>query len=78
MIGKVARMAVGRNMARKRGYSAGAGAVAGLLAPFVIKRLLSLVGKAGSSAADARRRKKGPKYLPHPLTDVDQSGSRRY
>ncbi len=71
MIGKVARMAIGRSMARKRGYGAGAGAVAGLLAPFVIKRVLSLLGKAGGAAADSRRRRKGPKYLAHPLTEID-------
>ena len=76
MIGKVARMLAGRSVARKRGYSAGAGAVAGLLAPFVIKRVLSLMGKVGSAAADARRRRKGPEYLSHPLSDMYDRDSR--
>jgi hypothetical protein len=76
MIGKVARMMAGRSLARKRGFSGGAGAVAGLLAPFIVKRAFSLIGKAGGAAADARRRRKGPKYLPHPIGDInpDRSG----
>ncbi len=62
MIGKVARMMAGRSVARKLGYSAGAGAVAGLLAPFVIKKTLSLIGKAGKAAANSRRRPVEPEY----------------
>ena len=77
MIGKVARMMAGRSLAKKRGYGAGAGAVAGLLAPFVIKRVLSLVGKAGSAALDSRRRSKGAKYLAHPLSEVGRDGKAR-
>jgi len=61
-------MLAGRSMAKKRGYSGGAGAVAGLLAPFVVKKAFSLLGKAGSAAADARRRRKGPEYLGQPLS----------
>ena len=76
MIGKVTRMLAGRSVAKKRGYSAGAGAVAGLLAPFVIKRVFSLLGKAGGAAADARRRRKGPKYLNHPLSEMYDRDSR--
>jgi hypothetical protein len=78
MIGKVARMMAGRSLARKRGLSGGAGAVAGLLAPFVLKRVFSLMAKAGSAAADARRRGKGPKYLAHPLSEInpDRTGGR--
>ena len=77
MIGKVARMIAGRSLARKRGYGGGAGAVAGLLAPFVVKRVISLIGKAGGAAADVRRRRKGPKYLSHPLSDVGAQRNRR-
>ena len=62
MIGKVARMMAGRSVARKLGYGAGAGAVAGLLAPFVIRKALSLAGKAGKSVAKARRRPVEPEY----------------
>ena len=62
MIGKVARMMAGRSVARKFGYSAGAGAVAGLLAPFVIRRALSLVGKAGKAAVKSRERPVEHKY----------------
>ena len=74
MIGKVARMAIGRSLATKRGYSAGAGAIAGLLAPFVIRRVLSLVGKAGSAARDARKRRRGPEYLSHLSQRTSASG----
>ena len=77
MIGKVARMMAGRSLARKSGFGGGAGAVAGLLAPFVFKRLFSLAGKAGGAAADARRRRKGPKYLDRPLSDVTIDGGGR-
>ena len=77
MIGKVARMVAGRSVARKRRYGGAAGAVAGLLAPFVIKRLFSMVAKAGGAAADARRRRKGPEYLAHPLSEVPGDAGRR-
>jgi hypothetical protein len=62
MIGKVARMMAGRTVARKLGYGAGAGAVAGLVVPFVIRKALSLVGKAGKAAANSRRRPAEPEY----------------
>ncbi len=62
MIGKVARMMAGRSVARKLGYSAGAGAVAGLIAPFVIRKTLSLVGKAGKAAVKSRQRPVEPEY----------------
>jgi hypothetical protein len=62
MIGKVARMMAGRSLARKFGYSAGAGAVAGLLAPFVIRKALSLVGKAGKAAVKSRQGAVEPEY----------------
>jgi len=68
MIGKLTRALVGRSVAKKRGMSPMAGAAAGLLAPFVLKRAASLLGKAGSAAVEARRRRKGPKYLDHPLS----------
>ncbi|HEX8214859.1 MAG TPA: hypothetical protein VF582_05240 [Allosphingosinicella sp.] len=77
MIGKVARMMAGRTLARKRGYSAHARAVAGLLAPFLIKRLVLLAGQAGGAAADARRRRRGPKYLSRAIgagAGIDRSG----
>ena len=62
MIGKMARMMAGRSLARKFGYSAGAGAVAGLLAPFVIGKALSLVGRAGKAAVKSRRRPPEPEF----------------
>lgn len=62
MIGKVARMMAGRSVARKFGYSASAGAVAGLLAPFVIKKALALVGKAGKAAVKSRQAPVEPVY----------------
>lgn len=77
MIGKIARMLAGRSLAKKRGYGGGAGAVAGLLAPFVVKKAFSLMGKAGSAAADARRRRKGPDYLGQPLSGPDVHRKRR-
>ena len=67
MIGKVVRMLVGRSMAKKRGFSGAAGAAAGLLAPFVLKRAGSLLAKGGSAAKARRRRRREPKYL-GPLT----------
>ena len=63
MIGKVVRMLVGRSMARKRGYSGALGAVAGLLAPKLLKKGGSLLARGGSAAAEARRRRKVPKHL---------------
>jgi hypothetical protein len=71
MIGKVARMLAGRSLAKKKGYSGGAGAVAGLMAPFVMKRVFSLIGKAGGAAAKAKRRRSRPKYLIHPISDIN-------
>jgi hypothetical protein len=69
MIGKVARIMAGRSLARKFGYSAGAGAVAGLLGPFVIKKALSLVGKAGKAAVKSRERPVKQEYG-RPLGDA--------
>jgi hypothetical protein len=63
MIGKVVRMLVGRSMARKRGFSGAAGAAAGLLAPFVLKKAGSLARRGGSAAIEARRRRRAPTYL---------------
>lgn len=65
MVGKLIRILVGRSIAKKHGYSAAAGAAAGLLAPFVIKKVGSLVSKGGSAALKARRERKAPKYLRH-------------
>ena len=65
MIGKVARMMAGRSVARKLGYSAGTGAIVGLLAPYAIKKILSLAGKAGKAAAEARRQPVEPEYRQH-------------
>jgi hypothetical protein len=62
MIGKLVRMLVGRSMAKKRGLSGAAGAVAGLIAPFVLKRAGSLVKKGGATAIQARRRRREPNY----------------
>lgn len=70
MIGKLIRIAAGRSLARKRGYSGAAGAAAGLLAPFVIKWAAGLIKKGASSAAAARRRGRPPKYLRRNLSDV--------
>ena len=63
MIGKLVRMIVGRSMAKKRGYSGAAGAAAGLLAPFLIKKVAGLARKSGSAALEARRERREPKYL---------------
>jgi hypothetical protein len=63
MIGKMVRMLVGRSMARRRGLSGAAGAAAGLLAPFVLKRAGSLLASGGKAAVKARRRRREPKYL---------------
>jgi hypothetical protein len=63
MIGKVVRMLVGRSMARKRGFSGAAGAAAGLLAPFVLRRAGSMLAKRRSIAREARRERREPKYL---------------
>ena len=54
-------------MAKKRGFSGAAGAAAGLLAPFVLKKAGRLAKRSGSAAAEARRRRREPKYL-GPLT----------
>jgi len=70
MIGKIARAAAGRSMARKRGYSGASGAAAALIAPFAIKLALKGASKIAAKAADARRRRKGPEYLRRPLSDV--------
>ena len=70
MIGKIARAAAGRSMARKRGYSGASGAVAALLAPFAIKLAMKGASKLASKAADAKRRRQGPEYLRKPLSDV--------
>ncbi len=67
MIGKVVRMLVGRSLARKRGFSGAAGAAAGLIAPFVLKKAGKLVKRGGSAAAEKRRRRREPEYL-GPLT----------
>ena len=63
MIGKLIRMLVGRSVARKRGYPGLAGAAAGLIAPALIKRSASLLGKGASAALAAKRRGTAPKYL---------------
>jgi hypothetical protein len=68
MIGKVVRALAGRSVARRHGMSGAAGAAAGLLAPLVIKAGMSLISKAGSRAADARRVRKGPDYGPKSYT----------
>lgn len=70
MIGKLVRMSAGRSLARKSGYSGAAGAVAGLLAPFVIRRLAGMVGKGASAAAAARRKGRPPEYLRRNLSDA--------
>ncbi|HEX8402454.1 MAG TPA: hypothetical protein VF628_12205 [Allosphingosinicella sp.] len=62
MIGKIARMMAGRSAARRLGYGAGSGALVGLVAPFAIRTLVSLVGKAGRKATDARRRPVEPEF----------------
>jgi hypothetical protein len=64
MIGKLIRMLVGRSMAKKRGYSGLAGAAAGLVAPALFKHGASAIGKTGSAALAARRRRREPNYLP--------------
>ena len=64
MIGKLIRMLVGRSMAKKRGYSGVAGAVAALLAPKLLKHGASALGNTGSAALAARRRRREPNYLP--------------
>lgn len=68
MIGKLIRALVGRSMARKRGLSGAAGAVAGLIAPFVLKKGASLLAKGGHKAVEARRRRRAPRYLDRSFT----------
>jgi hypothetical protein len=68
MIGKLIRALVGRSMARKHGLSGAAGAAAGLLAPFVIKKGASLIAKGGSRAVEARRRRRAPRYIDRSFT----------
>lgn len=70
MIGKIARAAAGRSMARKRGYRGASGAAIALFAPFAIKLALKAVGKMGSKAAEAKRRRQGPEYLRKSLSEV--------
>lgn len=65
MVGKFIRILVGRSIARKHGYSAAAGAAAGLLAPIIVKKIGSLMSKGGSAALKTRRERKAPKYLRH-------------
>lgn len=62
MIGKVARMMVGRSAAQRHGYSAGAGAIVGLLAPFAIRKTFSLLGKVGAKVSESRKRTVEPEY----------------
>ena len=46
-------------MAKKRGFSGPAGAIVGLVAPYAIGKIVSMIGKAGAKAADKRRIRKG-------------------
>ena len=68
MIGKLIRALVGRSMARKHGLSGAAGAAAGLIAPFVLKKGASLLARRGHRAIDARRRRRAPRYLDRSFT----------
>ncbi len=68
MIGKLIRALVGRSMARKHGLSGAAGAAAGLLAPFVVKKSASLIAKGGHRVVEARRRRRAPRYLDRSFT----------
>ena len=63
MIGKVARMLVGRSMARKRGLSGAAGAAIALLAPVVLKQAGKAMAKRRAASRDAKREQQMPKYL---------------
>lgn len=63
MIGKVARMVIGRTLARRGGMGGPAGMAAGLLAPIVIKAVGRMLAKGGRKAADARRMR-NPKHPP--------------
>jgi hypothetical protein len=63
VIGKLVRALIGRSIAKRHGYSGTAGAVAGLLAPTIIKRGGSLLARGGAAAREGRRRRRGPKYM---------------
>jgi len=68
MIGKLIRALVGRSVARKHGLSGAAGAAAGLIAPFVIRKGASLLARGGHRAVEARRRRRAPRYLDRSFT----------
>ena len=68
MIGKLVRAFVGRSMARKHGFSGGAGIAAGLLAPFVVRKSASLLARGGHRALAARRERRMPRYLDRSFT----------
>ena len=63
MIGKLIRIYVGRKVAQKHGYSGVVGALAGLVAPKLVKRIGSLARKSGSAALERRRERRAPRYL---------------
>lgn len=68
MIGKLIRALIGRSVARRHGLSGAAGAAAGLLAPFVVKKGASLLSRGGHRAVEARRRRRAPRYLDRSFT----------
>lgn len=68
MIGKLIRALVGRSVARKHGMSGAAGAAAGLIAPFVVKKGASLLASGGHRALEARRRRRAPRYIDRSFT----------
>lgn len=63
MIGKIAGAAFGRSLARRRGFSPGAGMAAGLFGPFLIRKTLSLLGKGLSASAERRRERRAPHFV---------------
>ncbi len=71
MIGKIAGAAFGRSLARKRGFSPGAGMAVGLFAPFLIRKTLSLVGKGLSASAERRRERRAPHFVDGPISPAE-------
>lgn len=71
MIGKIAGAAFGRSLARRRGFSPGAGMAAGLFAPFLIRKALSLVGRGLSASAERRRERRSPHFIDGPISPAE-------
>ncbi len=76
MIGKIAGAALGRSIARRRGLSPGAGAAAGLFAPFLIRKAASLIGKGLAARAERRRERRAPHFLEGSISQASEARRR--